>query len=260
MTDQKRPITPPTELVMQWDTESASTNVPARIYIAIQSGRWGYDQAINELKAFLEEKTDESPATELAQEIADQELDACCDVIARELICDGEHLTGDLRTVRRPGLPISSYQEITIENASVGDTLEDGSIVLKKENGLALLVAPKSTEVKCPWSKKFPEVFQKLKEQGFNPSQWFVPTKEQLRLACQSIPNEFSTALYWSSTEIDFTNVYIQSFVDGFLSKSKGGMTVSGMTVKSSLIAACRYTFGIKANSLRVRAFRCVTY
>ena len=132
---------------------------------------------------------------------------------------------------------LSSYQEITIETAAVGDTLEDGSIVLQKENGLALLVAPKSTEVECPWSKKFPEVFQKLKEQGFNPSQWFVPTKEQLQLACQSIPNEFSTALYWSSTEIDFTNVYIQSFVDGFL-----------------------YTFGIKANSLRVRAFRCLTY
>ena len=236
MTDQKHPITPPPELLEQWEDDilNERDNVDHVLDCAWQNG---------------------------FQAGADAELDACCDVIARELICDGEHLTGDLRTVRRPGLPISSYQETpTLQEANVGDTLEDGSIVLQKSNGLALLVAPLSTEIECPWSKKFPEVFQKLKEQGFNPSQWFVPTKEQLRLACQSIPNEFSTALYWSSTEIDFTNVYIQSFVDGFLSKSKGGMTVSGMTVKSSLIAACRYTFGIKANSLRVRAFRCVTY
>jgi hypothetical protein len=65
---------------------------------------------------------------------------------------------------------LNTYTEITIENASVGDTLEDGSIVLQKSNGLALLVAPSSTEVEATWSKEFSEVFQKLKEQGFNPS------------------------------------------------------------------------------------------
>ena len=37
---------------------------------------------------------------------------------------------------------LNSHKEVTIETASVGDTLEDGSIVLQKENGLALLVAP----------------------------------------------------------------------------------------------------------------------
>ena len=131
---------------------------------------------------------------------------------------------------------LSSYEEITIENASAGYTLEDGSIVLKKENGLALLVAPKSTEVNCPWSKKFPEAFEKLEEQGFNPSQWFIPTKEQLRLAFQNIPNEFSTALYWSSTEADATFACGQDFLTGYI----------------FLLS--------KTNSLRVRAFRCVTY
>jgi cell shape-determining protein MreC len=37
---------------------------------------------------------------------------------------------------------LNTYKEITIETASVGDVLEDGSIVLQKSNGLALLVAP----------------------------------------------------------------------------------------------------------------------
>jgi hypothetical protein len=131
---------------------------------------------------------------------------------------------------------LSSYEEVTIENASVGDTLEDGSIVLQKENGLALLVSPSSTEVICYWSKEFPEVFQKLKEQGFNPSQWFIPTKEQLQLAYQSIPNEFSTIFYWSSTESNATNACGQGFILGSISA------------------------GSKTFSNRVRAFRCVTY
>ena len=100
---------------------------------------------------------------------------------------------------------LNECKEVTIETASVGDTLEDGSIVLQKSNGLALLVAPKSTEVKATWSKEFSEVFQALKSQGFNPSQWSVPTKEQLQLACRNVPNEFSSAIYWSSTERNAT-------------------------------------------------------
>jgi hypothetical protein len=84
-----------------------------------------------------------------------------------------------------------------------GDVLEDGSIVLQKSNGLALLVAPASTQVECKWSPEFPEVFQKLQEQGFNPSQWFVPTKEQLELAYKTIPEHFISTLYWSNTETE---------------------------------------------------------
>ena len=131
---------------------------------------------------------------------------------------------------------LNNYKETTIEAASVGDTLEDGSIVLKKENGLALLVAPKSTEVVCQWSKDFPKVFDKLKEQGFNPSQWFVPTQEQLKLAYSSIPHHLSVAYYWSSTEVSSTLACDQSFTSGNVDSST------------------------KTCSFRVRAFRCVTY
>jgi hypothetical protein len=131
---------------------------------------------------------------------------------------------------------LGSYKEITIENASVGDVLDDGSIVLQKSNGLALLVAPKSTEVGTTWSKEFSEVFQKLKEQGFNPSQWFVPTEEQLQLAYNTIRGEFSAAFYWSSTEVNATNACYVGYTGGSaLNRSK-------------------------ANTRCVRAFRCVTY
>ena len=132
---------------------------------------------------------------------------------------------------------LGSYKETpTIQEASVGDVLEDGSIVLQKSNGLALLVAPKVTEVEATWSKEFAEVFQKLKEQGFNPSQWFVPTKEQLQLAYKTISDEFTATQYWYSTEYDASFACIQCFRNGFL------RSIS------------------KADSFRVRAFRCVTY
>jgi hypothetical protein len=40
-----------------------------------------------------------------AQWGADQELEACCEVLARELICDGKHVATDLRMIRRPKPP-----------------------------------------------------------------------------------------------------------------------------------------------------------
>ena len=96
---------------------------------------------------------------------------------------------------------LESHKPPTIQEARVSDTLEDGSIVIKKESGLALLVAPKSTEVVCKWTKGFPEVYSKLNHFGFTPSQWFVPTVEQLHLAYNVIPNEFNRECYWSSSE-----------------------------------------------------------
>ena len=142
-------------------------------------------------------------------------------------------LEAELKTFKEQ---LNNYKEVTLETAVPGDTLEDGSIVLKKENGLALLVAPKSTEVECTWSKAFPEVFDKLKVEGFNPSQWFVPTKEQLTLAYSSIRHHFSAASYWSSTEVNAT--------------SAGHVTYNiGVACGCSKAARCC-----------VRAFRCVTY
>ena len=131
---------------------------------------------------------------------------------------------------------LNNYKELTIETASVGDTLEDGSIVLQKSNGLALLVAPQSTEVKSTWSKEFPEVFEALKEHGFTPSQWFIPTKEQLQLAYRNVPDKFSSTYYWSSAEGNATNAFYVGFVYG--SAYYNGKTLT----------RC------------VRAFRCVTY
>lgn len=132
---------------------------------------------------------------------------------------------------------LNNYKEHpTIQEASVGDVLEDGCIVIKKENGVALLVAPKSTDVRASWSKEFPEVFESLKEHGFNPSQFFIPTREQLNLAYQNIKNHFASAYYWSSSEISATFACNQGFSSGLFNSNS------------------------KTTTNCVRAFRCVTF
>ena len=74
MTDY--PITPPPELLKQWEDDwfDERENVDVLLLQAFQAG-------------------------------ADQELEACCEVLARELICDGKHVATDLRMIRRPKPP-----------------------------------------------------------------------------------------------------------------------------------------------------------
>jgi len=131
---------------------------------------------------------------------------------------------------------LGNYKEITIETAKVGDVLEDGSIVVDKQGSMALLAAPATTEVLCQWSKEFTPVFDKLAEEGFNPSQWFIPSKEQLGLARTNCKQHFASDRYWSSTEV--SSAIACSLVFG-----------------NGIINSCT-----KSASGCVRAFRCVSF
>jgi hypothetical protein len=60
MDDQQHPITPPTDLVQQWMQEaSGQPPGPDARVIATLAARWGYEQAIKELEAFLEKGNDQ---------------------------------------------------------------------------------------------------------------------------------------------------------------------------------------------------------
>jgi hypothetical protein len=74
--------------------------------------------------------------------------------------------------------------------------------VIHKECNRILIAAPKETEVYSKWTPEFSEVFESLKSHGFTPSQWHVPTIEELKLAYKNAKDSFSSAYYWSSTEI----------------------------------------------------------
>lgn len=85
---QQHPIIPPPELVQQWwdGTHGALYEFEA---VTTQAARWG----------------------------ADQELEACCEVLARELICDGKHVATDLRMIRRPKPPSLKEQALVALHA-----------------------------------------------------------------------------------------------------------------------------------------------
>ncbi len=82
------PITPPPELVQQWFDEANTEETMAEVKEAF--------------------------ATRAAQWGADQELEACCEVLARELICDGKHVATDLRMIRRPKPPSLKEQALEV--------------------------------------------------------------------------------------------------------------------------------------------------
>jgi hypothetical protein len=101
---------------------------------------------------------------------------------------------------------LQDYSEITLENSKPGDTLSDRTVVIHKEGNRILIAAPKETAVYCKWTPEFTEVFESMRLQGFTPSQWHVPTIEELRLAYKNTKDSFSAANYWSSTENSATS------------------------------------------------------
>ena len=56
-------------------------------------------------KLFMLDTSEEGRLIAAYRAGADQELEACCEVLARELICDGKHVATDLRMIRRPKPP-----------------------------------------------------------------------------------------------------------------------------------------------------------
>ena len=105
MTNQQHPITPPLKLVEDLTKMAMTPNglIDFNKLTAL-AARWG----------------------------ADQELEACCDVIARELIFDSEYLTGDLRTARRPKPP--SLKEQALERCN--DYIDPDGIIRRAINQL----------------------------------------------------------------------------------------------------------------------------
>jgi hypothetical protein len=135
-----------------------------------------------------------------------------------------------------------------VQDAKVGDTLEDGCIVIYNSEVVAVLMAPKDTECMTHWASGMNYyVHEVLKANGFEPGQWFLPTVKLLRAAMWCAPDEFSNGgYYWSNEKCTPRNqgVYREPntpLAIKFL--GKGGSTP--------------ISFG-EEKELLVRAFRCV--
>ena len=55
----QHPVTPPPELVGQWDEKGTNMFRPAyQTHLCTQAAQWGYQQAIEELETFLRKSND----------------------------------------------------------------------------------------------------------------------------------------------------------------------------------------------------------
>ena len=89
------PITPPPEVLEGWKKDwhhSKVKHIELEEHIVTLAARWG----------------------------ANQELKACCEVLARELICDGKHVATDLRMIRRPKPPSLKEQALQVLESAPG--------------------------------------------------------------------------------------------------------------------------------------------
>jgi hypothetical protein len=102
---------------------------------------------------------------------------------------------------------LKRLSELSYSNCQPGDKLADGCIVVDRRpksifyNERLLIAAPQETEVDCEWTPEFQPVFDKVNEHGFNPTDWFIPSVEQLQLAYKNAKPHFSGWWYWSSDE-----------------------------------------------------------
>jgi hypothetical protein len=60
MTNQKHPIAPPPKLVRYWARFQSYTPEALSFCIANEAAQWGYQQAVEELEAFLRKDHDKS--------------------------------------------------------------------------------------------------------------------------------------------------------------------------------------------------------
>jgi hypothetical protein len=87
---EQPPITPPPELVQQWIREEDGLQ-----HVATRAAQWGADQQL---------KLDAEQIEKAYQAGADQELEACCELLVRCAQWEPEDVT-ELRAARRPKPP-----------------------------------------------------------------------------------------------------------------------------------------------------------
>ena len=133
---------------------------------------------------------------------------------------------------------LKRLSELSYSNCQPGDKLADGCIVIDRRpksifyNERLLIAAPIETQVDCEWTPEFQPVFDKVKEHGFNPTDWFIPSVEQLKLAYKNAKQHFvSSAVYWSSTEASSISACVVYVGDG------------NQSVASKVIAYCVRAF-----------------
>lgn len=117
---KSRTIQVPRELVEKWISQIWHEGTPVRVaaddlYLASQAAQWGYDQREPEL-----------------QERADQELEACCEWIDKNIEgVQAEYAAAQLRAARRPTKSLSlAEQALRAAYVELQPEARNGSLII----------------------------------------------------------------------------------------------------------------------------------
>lgn len=112
----------------------------------------------------------------------------------RDLEMQIHYIDGQLKKVSR-------LEEL--ENSREGSKLEDGSVVVVRQDNYFIIAAPSDTEVVCSWGQVSHKYGDNFASRGFRKEDWFVPDLPLLKMAYDTAREEFSLASYWTTDEVD---------------------------------------------------------
>ncbi len=167
----------------------------------------------------------------------------------KQLQCEIERTESRLLELRQE---LTNFKDFpSIKDAKAGDELEDGCIVIYNSSGVAIVIAPKSTECRSKWFHNMPlELRNSLESKGFQPNQWFIPDVKQLNCAMLTVPEQFEKTSYWSSDILTSAPTEWVEHRIGFplaVCFPRDGKAGPGYTLDKSMV-------------LYVRAFHCILY
>jgi hypothetical protein len=88
--------------------------------------------------------------------------------------------------------------------AKIGDSLEDGSIVVETYKNAVLVMAPKEADFSGRYEDGWESAFVKLDSLGFTLTDWFAPTAKIMSLAVKNLPQAFVPYdCYWTTSNPD---------------------------------------------------------
>jgi hypothetical protein len=132
---------------------------------------------------------------------------------------------------------INTYNFTVESEISPGDSMEGGTLICKASN-VYWIVAPDGSEVNRNWYSRADAVTRAQQVSGC--SGWFVPSASQYQnpgYNCRAYWNITSSVCYWTNCPSGYNDSHAVALNDSFSNLNR-----------------------VKPISMRVRAFRCVTY
>lgn len=124
----------------------------------------------------------------------------------------------------------------SIQEAEIGDEFEDGTILFAKANfdkysGIAFFVGPTSAQ----FYSNYHNITTRIANLNYS-TRWFVPSYKLIKIAIETVPEQFQTGCYWTSSG----DLNVCTHLAASLKKDCNGPSVSSLAMPTTANAAVR--------------------